>query len=236
MALIKLGALAQDVRGSLAGSTFSRNRGGAYIRQKVSPVQPVSPWSAITRSVFKSNSQRFSCTITESQRLAWDAWAAVHPFINVFGDSIILPAVAAYAAVNGRLRLVGQGFSDDPPETWEVLDLAGAEAAVTVDGGTLAYTLTIGRALESYEGLLAYVTPPILGNRTPQRAEFAMCNLFNRDVFAASADIGASVQGRHVDRVFAVGDVLCSKVAGINKDTGAISTAETFYSTIEAAP
>ena len=40
MAKIKMTAIVADMRNKLNGSVFSRNRGGAYIRTKVTPINP----------------------------------------------------------------------------------------------------------------------------------------------------------------------------------------------------
>src|SRR5438094_3122359 len=100
MARVKLGGLAQDVRGTLNGNVFSRNRGGAYVRTKVSPVQPVSAFSSLARSIFAALSQAWSTDLSDVERAAWEAFAAVHPFVIVFGDAIVLSGIAFYQSVN----------------------------------------------------------------------------------------------------------------------------------------
>jgi len=234
MALVKLGALAQDVRGSLAGQVFSRNRGGQYVRQKVAPVQPVSRFSSTVRAIFRAVAQRWSCTLTAAQRAAWEAWAQTHQFINVFGDSIVLGGVAIYQAVNNRLAMVGEDYLDDPPETWSAQDLGVCTITATVAAGVLTASATIGRDLEDDEGLMLYCTPPLLGGRNPQKNDYRLVNLNSLSSFQAADPLGPSIQGRFEDVAFAVGDRLALMLAAINKETGAMSTPVTILKTLTA--
>lgn len=115
MALIKLGSLAQDVRGSQNGLTFSRNKGGAYVRQKVSPVQPNTPAQRAVRQAFAINTKLWSGTMTAAQRAAWATYAATYPYSNVFGDSSVLTGLAMSVAKNQVLNQLASASILTPP-------------------------------------------------------------------------------------------------------------------------
>lgn len=114
MAKIKLGALANDVRGSVAGQTFSRGRYGAYSRQKVSGVQPRTARQMDVRAIFAEVSQLWR-TLTAAQQAAWNAWATNHPIVDVFGDAQILAGNAAFTKVNANRLTVGLVTTLVPP-------------------------------------------------------------------------------------------------------------------------
>ena len=57
MAKIKLSAIVSEMRGKLNGSVFSKNRGGAYIRTKVTPVNPQSLAQGLVRATLTNLSQ-----------------------------------------------------------------------------------------------------------------------------------------------------------------------------------
>ena len=59
MAKIKMTAIVADMRNKLNGSVFSRNRGGAYIRTKVTPINPQTAAQVQARSLLTSLSQGF---------------------------------------------------------------------------------------------------------------------------------------------------------------------------------
>ena len=114
MALIKLGGLAQDVRGSQNGLTFSRNTAGAYVRAKSSPVQPQTQRQLQQRAIFTQVSQAWG-SLTGAQRTAWNAWALTHPVTNVFGDAITINGNSAFTQINANLLTSGEALQTSPP-------------------------------------------------------------------------------------------------------------------------
>lgn len=224
MALIKLGGLAQDVRGSLNGTVFSRNRGGAFVRTKVSPVQPVTPFNTRSRQIFSTISQRWSQELTDAQRAGWDAFAATHTFINVFGDQIVLSGIAFYQSVNRRNLEAGEAYIDTAPPSFNVDDIgATAITATAVAGALTVFTITIGRVLVGNEGLYVFVTPPLIGARTPQKNDFRLVVSPTTGLFTLPATIFAAVNTRFTPLAWAAGDRIAARIAILDPDTGAIS-------------
>lgn len=140
MAKIKLGALAQDVRGSLAGTTFSRNRFGSYARQKVSPVQPRTARQLTQRALFTDASQGWRA-LTQAERNSWGTYAANNPIVNVFGDSQTMSGINAFTRINSVLATAGLAAVTDPPTPGTPGPLA---TSVTATGatGVVAVTFT----------------------------------------------------------------------------------------------
>lgn len=223
MARIKMGALAQDVRGSLNGTVFARNRGGAYVRSKVSPVQPVSEWSSAARAGFSAVAKRWASVLTDAQRAGWSAFAAVHPFINVFGDSITLSGIAFYQAVNQRVRLCGGSWVDNAPLTFVVGDLGSITVVATAVGGVYtAFSVVCENALPYGGGLYVMLTRQIPAGRVVQKSEYRLVNQANRVVFASGVDFKADVNLRFPMSGIAAGESVGILVAGIDLTTGAI--------------
>lgn len=100
MAKIKFGNVVADARNAAGGIVYSRNTYGAYLRQKVSPVQPRSPAQQAQRSSMTDLSKRYRDVLTASQRLGWAAFAAANPRTDVFGAPIVLAPIAMYQACN----------------------------------------------------------------------------------------------------------------------------------------
>lgn len=222
MARVKLGGLAQDVRGSLNGTVFSRNRGGAYVRSKVSPVQPPSVNSSAVRAAFKANSQRWAQVLTDGQRAGWVAFAAVHPFVNVFGDSNTLSGIAMYGAVNQRVQLCGGTFIDDAPASFVVDDLGDILVVCTAVSHVLALTLTCANPPAYYGGLYVFLTPPVIGSATSQKSDYRLVNHTPRAVFSSGVDFGPDVQDRFPLVEYSAGQKFGCRVAPISLQTGAI--------------
>lgn len=234
MALVKLGGLAQDVRGTLNGSVFSRNRGGAYIRSKVSPVQPVSEWSSRVRATFKAAAQRWATELDDYQRSAWIAFAAVHPFVNVFGDAIILSGIAMYEAINQRLRLAGEEWIDEPPLTFVVEDIGAVTLMLTGTGGDPASaTIACQRVLTYDEGLYVFFTVPFTGGRRPQKSDYRLINTNLTLLFDSGESLVTALVARFVGQGWDVGQKISVMVAAMNRLTGAMSAAVTVNGEVE---
>lgn len=83
------------VGGSVGSLTYSRNRYGAYVRNRTKPVNPNSAAQNAYRSNFRAAVAAWQ-DLTYAQRSAWDAWAAATPWLNAAGESISLTGQAAW--------------------------------------------------------------------------------------------------------------------------------------------
>lgn len=87
-------------RGSVGGQVFSRNRYGAYIRSKVSPVQPGSAPQLAVRNYFQIITNRWTNILTAGQRLAWKTYADAVPVMDTLGQTQYLDGHAMYVRCN----------------------------------------------------------------------------------------------------------------------------------------
>lgn len=238
MALIKLGGLAQDVRGSLNGTTFSRNRGGAYVRSKVSPVQPVSPFSSAARAIFASLSQRWASALTALQRSGWVTFAATHTFVNVFGDAITLSGIAMYQSVNRAVKQVGDAYIDDAP-TWlgvpAVLSLTPIVTETADEIDSLVLGVLLADTQPANTGIYVWGTPPIPAGRTPQRNDFRLMNQPMGMIIDPSDDLFQLYLDRFPLMSVPAGSIVYFRVALANGLTGEIGVGITQGVTVTAA-
>jgi hypothetical protein len=123
MAKIKLGATLGDARNAAGAIVYSKNQFGAYIRQKVSPVQPRTPRQTQVRQQFTDISKRWGVVLTDSQRNGWKALAAANPVSDVFGDSQTLTGLQFYQRVSRNLQEAGEPILDDAPADQNVTGL-----------------------------------------------------------------------------------------------------------------
>jgi tellurite resistance-related uncharacterized protein len=171
MAKIKFGALAQDARGSLAGSTFTKNRYGAVVRVKVSPVQPQTARQLQQRSAFTANSQAWRALL-DADRAQWNVYAANHPIVDVFGDSQVLSGNAAYLKINATLTTLGETVVDVPPAEPTTPPPAATAVAATADDQTVVVTLaSTADAADLYE---VWISRGMSPGATPGRADFSL--------------------------------------------------------------
>jgi len=99
MALFKSSLLAQ-ASGSVGGTVYSHNRGGAYIRNRALVSNPNTDRQQAVRSAMSALSKMWGQSLTQPQRDSWTAYAANRPVTNRLGDSITLSGIAMFLRVN----------------------------------------------------------------------------------------------------------------------------------------
>lgn len=129
MALIKFGQIIAEARGSLAGTVFSRNTAGSYMRQKVSPVQPRTPAQTLVRTLLTAVAQTWR-GLTEAQRVAWNTVAPLFPNVNVYGDNVPLTGFGLHSKLNRNRQEVNEALLTDPPAQEEVEGLTALSLAI----------------------------------------------------------------------------------------------------------
>jgi hypothetical protein len=100
---VSFGGGVADGRGSIGGTTFSRNRYGSYARKRVTPVNPNSPWQIIARDNFRSATTAWR-SLTDTNRTAWTQFANNTPVLDKLGNTIYLTGPQMYMSVTGPLR------------------------------------------------------------------------------------------------------------------------------------
>lgn len=138
MAKILFTAFMADARGKVAGSVFSKNRSGAYIRTKVTPTNPSTTSQSGARSRFTGFSQGWR-GLTQDQRNAWRDATQNFPKTNQFGSIYYLSGSALYQSLNNTLQTVGGTPISDPPLPQEVAALVSI--SLTMAKGTPAASL-----------------------------------------------------------------------------------------------
>lgn len=114
MAKVLLGPMVGQISGSVGATTWSHNRFGYYIRQKVKPVLVSNYFTAKQRSLFQSITSDWQGIGTASQ-LAWKAWAQNNPVMDTMGNSQILTGHQAYMRLNLISRRNGPTTLTLPP-------------------------------------------------------------------------------------------------------------------------
>jgi len=109
------GNAVQDARGKNNGNVYSKNRYGAYVRTKVTPVNRRTSFQTAVRAAFTAFSTAWSATLTEAQRQSFSAFAALHAFTNIFGEKRFLDGKAMYIKLNTALSNGGLAAVTAPP-------------------------------------------------------------------------------------------------------------------------
>jgi len=141
MALIKYGGGITEMRGSIAGNVFSRNRYGAYARSRTKPVNPNSSRQSAIRSIISEVSQAWFADTTQAQRDAWDVFAKNVPATNKLGEVIYLSGFNQYVKSNVAALNAGLPAIQAAPTNFT---LPGEDTSfdVAIDAGTQLISVT----------------------------------------------------------------------------------------------
>lgn len=132
------GAIIQPILGSLRGSigdnTFSHNRGGDYVRRRVSPTNPNTTRQQTMRALLSSLATSWSTALTSLQREAWNTWSSQQSRTGPLGNSINLTGINGFVLTNTHILDAGDTRIDDPPAT------VAPDASLTFSGTISAAT------------------------------------------------------------------------------------------------
>lgn len=135
MALIKFGGGITEMRGSIAGNVYSRNRYGAYVRARTVPVNPQSALQTEVRSSIAALAVRWSSTLTAAQRTAWNLYGSSIAMSNKLGETIFLSGFNHFIRSNLFLERNNLTRVDSGPVIFE-LPAADPLFAITASEAT----------------------------------------------------------------------------------------------------
>ena len=125
-----------EIRGSVNGVTYARNRFGQYARAKASPVQPRTPAQTERRAQLTVLSQRWR-GLPEGNRAEWRAFADELVRSDTLGQTYRLTGLQAYLQINLWRALLAVPPLDNPPPQLD------APSPITISG--VNYDATDGR-------------------------------------------------------------------------------------------
>ena len=137
--LSTIGALS----GSVAGNTYSHNKGGAYIRARKVPTNPTSGKQMATRSRLALASSQWA-GLTGAQKASWVTYAATHLYIDSLGSSITLSGQQMYIALAAVALAMGNTPSTTAPATGDPAAPTGVVVTLTSPQSiSVAFTNTL---------------------------------------------------------------------------------------------
>lgn len=137
MAKVKFSALISEMRNKLNGSVFSKNRGGNYLRNKVTPVNPNTSFQAAARSLLTGFAQAWR-GLLQSEILAWNNAVQDFKKTDIFGDIKTPSGINLFNRLNINLANVGQAMITMPPLPTEVVPTGALTVAAAAGAGTVS--------------------------------------------------------------------------------------------------
>lgn len=148
-----------NASGSLGGSTFSHNAGGAYVRTKVIPVNPDTPEQASVRNEFGSLSQQWR-TLTQTQRNSWIAARHQFTFKDTLGNTRTPSGINLFKSLNQNLFDAGQATILTAPQPTGTTNATRLTVVATSGADTIALAFVPSPVPAGMEWLI-HVTPQV---------------------------------------------------------------------------
>ena len=226
MALVTFGGLVSAARGSVGGMTVSRNKGGAYLRARVAPINVKSPAQTLVRANFAANSKAWSGTLTPAQRASWTAFAQANPQINTLGASIIISGLAMYNKLNQVLAQIGGTQLLAPPVDLSVPALAAITGAISASGAGTVELQTDAQSVEAGAAYYVFATRPMAAGKTATTSDYR----FVASVPAVAAAVVVDISAAYIALFGAIGEGASIGVQGgtVNTVSGAVTPALRF--------
>jgi len=203
MAKVKFSALISEMRNKLNGSVFSRNRGGAYLRNKVTPLNPQTSSQVAARSLLTFFSQAWR-GLTQAQRDSWSGAVSNWSTTDVFGDIINPTGATLYIRLNCNISIAGGTPIVLPPAPLGAAALTELSIVADASANTLAVTFAAtpvpadhALVLESTGNLSAGISNANSNFRTIDVAAAASASPYAAGAFQI-AKFGAMVAGQKI--------------------------------------
>lgn len=218
MAKFTPGPTVAEVRGSIGGTVYSRNRYGAYMRFRAKPTVSTTAHALAAKARMTQMTQAWQ-NLTAAQRLSWNQWANATPIVGALGESQQLTGHAAFVGVNCRLDCLAAAPITAPPITPAPAPLGSLGMTPDKTAGTcfLAYTPTpIGAAERLW----------ITATQQPSAGKTWVENLLKGLIYSGLAEVSpfdaiTGIEGRIGALV--IGQTLHIKCFVIDNATGLLS-------------
>lgn len=148
--------------GSVGGMTGSHNRGGLYLRARSIPVNTNTSFQQTVRNLMSQLTSRWVNTLTEAQRLAWQAYAELTPIVDTLGEARTIPPLAMFVRSNVARAQAGQTIIDDGPTTFGLPTLSAVSGTFDATADELDLTFDNGDtwANDDVGALAVFVSRP----------------------------------------------------------------------------
>lgn len=178
MARVNYSGLISEIVGNIGGSTFQKNKSGFIVRT----VGHCKKSSTVKQT--QAHAQHYNLLANYSalavlEKIAWNDFATLHPFIDKFGRSKAVSGANWFCSINSSLLELGQDIITNPP-TYE-LPLINWSNSGYLDNGNIWLYTTVNTA-DSDSRLQIFTTPVLKGSSTSFSRYLKNTHLIRQDV------------------------------------------------------
>lgn len=211
---MQFGSIVVAGRGKIGGHVASQNRAGAYMRTKVSPVNPQTTSQLGARNRLTGRSQAWK-VLTQAQRDAWNAAVSLYARTDIFGSLRNPSGFNLYQRINNNLLVVGAAAIVSPALPAAVLTVGLTSIVATVAGQLLPMTLT--GAVPAGTAVKVFATSPQSPGISFVKSEFRLISTLPAAT-ATPVALGAAYTAKF--GAFVAGQKIFVKIEFINTLTG----------------
>lgn len=176
MARIKFSAIGiTNIIGKAGGTIFSRNRGGAYVKNFVKPSNPQTARQQAVRGLFGMLSTMWRALLPDYQA-AWNAASINYPVLNKFGDTVFLSGKALFQKLNGNLSNAGGVLLDFPLLPVGAVAPKAVPAPIIEETGGILGSLSVQVDFtDTVSGRVVYeATRPMNAGKSAQNSDYRL--------------------------------------------------------------
>lgn len=217
MALILFGGGIADARGSVAGNTYSRNKAGAYLRNRTKPINPNTVLQSANRVRFGMQAAGWTGLSNEKQN-GWDALAAGATRLNKLGQVYTPGGRQLYLESSNNMSLLGLAPLATAPINADIPSGTSATTLIpTSTSGSWDKIEILGDSVVSGMSVIVRATPPNPGPKTNFSNMYR--NVFT-GVTAVSYNITAGYEAVYGLDAGAIGSSMSILISLIDTATG----------------
>lgn len=161
MALVVFGGGVTNIVGSHAGNTFSKNKGGSYMKKKPHGTNPNTNAQVNNRNLISQMAKLYTFTLTDAERAAWRTFAATYPVVNKLGNTSFLSAQQMFTKLSLPVQFQGGTPSTTPPVSTAVTTLTSIAIGGISGGGGSVGAFSTATSPSGSENLVLFVSPPL---------------------------------------------------------------------------
>lgn len=168
---IKWGALAVDGRGKIGGHVASKNRSGAYLRTKVTPVNTFSVRRQSVRAMFGQISRKWGA-LTRVQQQSFNERVKDYMRSDIFGDQREMSGKNLHQALNSNLYNVGLPMLDELGNKARLGEISSIKTTLSVSASALVVSFDAVGLFEQTGGLIVRACQGYTSALKPAKNQF----------------------------------------------------------------
>lgn len=217
---MKFGAIVVDGRGKIGGHVASKNRGGAYLRTKVTPSNGQTNAQQAVRNLFTSLTQGWR-ELLQVQRDAWNAAVLDYSRTDIFGDIRNPSGINLFQRLNNVLLSVGAAQLSTPPLPSEVPTIVATSLIATVVLPSMS--LIFNPAVPPDTALKVFATAPMSAGKSYVKSAFRAIAVFQNPQISPVNLLSSYVA--KFGNTGAIGQKIFVKIQPVNTNTGQVGSA-----------